>query len=283
MGPAVWNCPHRLGTLVVGSLSLVLACTSAGRLPRVVPLPEDFRDQPTPVIVGYESAMRAIAKTLATNLGLPLGSVSLELYRDRASLAQGLVREGFSAVQARRIAELMQGVGRPGKMMLNETELAMDPWPRRFRLLAHELAHTCEYEATGGVRGSSEQWLREGFAEWAAAEILEAFRLTSVANQRRRAVASLGQHQDLSGLLTLETTEDWVKGHEDRDGPSTYDGAFLAVDLLVRRHGVDAMVRYFRLSATTDEPGEAFRAAFGTPRDAFAGELATYLDELRKR
>jgi hypothetical protein len=282
MNPAVWHCPHRLATLVVGSLSLVLACTSAGRPPRVVPLPEDFRDQPTPVIIGYESAMRAIAKTLATNLGLPLGPVSLQLYADRDSLAAGLVREGFSTLQAQRMADTMEGVGRPGKVMLNETNLALDPWPRRFRLLAHELAHTCEYAAASGLRGSSEQWLREGFAEWAAAEVMESFRLVSVAKERRRAITSLGMHQDLSGLLNLASTDDWVKGHEDRDGPTSYDGAFLAVDLLVQRHGVEAVVRYFRLCAATDDPGAAFQAAFGGPRDSFPGELASYLDELRK-
>lgn len=281
MSTAVWHCPHGVVALAAGGLSMALACTSTVQPPRVLVLPSDFKEQSTPLVTGYPSALRAIAKVLATDLGLPLGPVALQLYPNRASLTAGLVAEGFSLTQSRRMAALMEAIGRPGKVLVNEMELSFAPWPVRFRVLAHEMAHIAEYEAAGRRRGCSEQWLREGFAEWAAARVMESFGIASVAQLRRRAVAGIGMQRDLGTLLELVTAEDWVRGSEGRNGPTSYEGAFIAVDLLVRRHGVEAVTRYFSLCATTDDPGAAFEAAFLSPRESLPAELESYLEDLR--
>jgi hypothetical protein len=44
------------------------------------------------------------------------------------------------------------------------------------QLLAHELTHTVQYELGGGHRGTSDQWLREGFAGVRRATIVDRYR-----------------------------------------------------------------------------------------------------------
>jgi hypothetical protein len=76
--------------------------------------------------------------------------------------------------------------------LLNELRLSNLEWGDRVALLAHEMAHSFQYELGGGRRGTSDQWLREGFADWVAIGVLSASRPSRFPASGARGRASCG-------------------------------------------------------------------------------------------
>jgi hypothetical protein len=151
------------------------------------------------------------------------------------------------------------------------------PWPAKIALLAHELGHSLQYELGGGKRGTSDQWLREGFADWLAIQMLERLDAASMVEARRvrqRELRAAGS--DAPGLGDLVTFPQWVTAGA-RQGPAAYALSFLAVDFLLARHGVDPVVEYFRLFAVSSDRTGNFKKAFGEDFNRFHADLAASL------
>jgi hypothetical protein len=151
------------------------------------------------------------------------------------------------------------------------------------RVLAHEIIHSLQYELAGGMRGTSEQWLREGFAEWAALTVIDDLGGRPLADLRAQQQA-LFRRSDRSRAPRLEqmaTFDQWVALVARRE-LAAYSQAFLSVDFLVSRHGPAAVVEYFRQFATTTDRHAAFRRAFGEDRAAFETALDAHL-AIRRR
>ena len=65
-------------------------------------------------------------------------------------------------------------------------------------------------------------------------------------------------------------------------GSAIYSQCLLAVDLLVKQHGAQAVVDYFSLFRRSDDRLGNFRAVFSQDLPAFEKEYLAYLqDELR--
>lgn len=272
--PSAW-----IGAALVGLV--VGACTSA---PRVVPSPHDPGvTAPTRTLRGYHGWWNRIAQVMERELGFPRLDTVLFLYPHRRALEQALVEDGMPPELARRAAGTLDAVGRAGKVMANESSFRSLRWPQRVLVLGHELTHAAQYSLSGGRRGSSEQWLREGFAEWVAWRVAESLQMGTVARHRRRAEARVlaARHtHSLPPLAELRSGHDLLAQLARHHQAPIYDQAFLAADLLIAEHGAVRVVEYFRLFAENDDREANFRRAFSEGHGTFVARFEDHLDAL---
>jgi hypothetical protein len=229
-------------------------------------------------IEDYRTAAGTVARIFQRDLGFPPFPVTFEFYPSVEAFEKKLVAVGYDAALARSTASAMTAVGGYRGVLLNDAKFARLPSAERVAMLAHELGHSLQYELGGGKRGASDQWLREGFAEWLSIRVLERLdgaSMTGVRRDRQRALRAAGRAKTprLTDLVTFPT---WVRAAE-RYGGSMYALAFLAADFLLERHGVPAVVDYFKRFATSDDRIGNFRAAFGEELNAFEAALAARL------
>ena len=139
------------------------------------------------------------------------------------------------------------------------------------RLLAHELAHTVQYRLAGGVRGTSEQWMREGFADYVACTITARLGFGSFDRLRESVLAPL---QDVpvdahpAPLRDLRTFPEWIRA-QTRYRIPLYVQAYLAAELLIEDKGLEAMRGYFEASRPQTDPDANFSGVFGMRLDRF--------------
>ena len=223
-------------------------------------------------VASWPQALASVLDVFVTRLALPRLEVRLVFLPDDATF-EGLLREiGYDPELARSTAATMTGIGGHRRVLLNEARMADDGWPARVGLIAHELTHVLQYELGGGVRGESDQWLREGFADWVELQVLAAMGVVEVGPVRAELVRrTRGAH--VPPLSRLATFPDWVSAHERSRHVDLYGAAQLAVDLLIDRHGVDAVLGYFRRFAASQQPEAHFAAAFGQTLAAFDQEF----------
>jgi hypothetical protein len=219
-------------------------------------------------VASWPQALASVLDVFVTQLGLPRLEVRLVFLPDDATF-EALLREiGYDPELARSTAATMAAIGGHRRVLLNEARMADDGWPARVGLIAHELAHVLQYELGGGVRGTSDQWLREGFADWVELQALAALGVVEVGPVRAELVRRTRGAQ-VPPLSRLATFPDWVAANERSRGVDLYGAAQLAVDLLIERHGVDAVLGYFRRFAASQQREAHFAAAFGRTLSAF--------------
>jgi hypothetical protein len=269
------------------SVLLLAACSSVSAPVRVVPLSSSGA-RAVPTIEGideYPEAVNAILSVLERDIGLPALDGSVFLFRDRAGFEAGLVERGYPPAFARQTASVLDAIGGPGIVLVNGAALDRLAWPDRVRMLAHELTHTAQYRLAGGRRGASDQWLREGFADWASARVMERLGASSIDADRRRSRQTIRRARRLRPFPTLEemaTFQQWVALAGRRPRLPLYELAFLATDLLLRRSSAQTLVTYFRLFAdSADRPG-SFRRAFGLELGEFEREFDADLERLAR-
>lgn len=262
---------------------LAALCASAclaSHEPHIVSIPQPFVRAPSTLdeIGDNRSAAVAIASIFDRQLGIPRFPATLEFYPSTEAFEKALVRIGYDANLARSTADRMTAVGGYRGVMLNDSKFGLLSKQQRVAMLAHELAHSFQYELGGGRRGASEQWMREGFAEWLSIRVVERLNGVSMASIRR------DRHRDLRAagrsraprLAELVTFPAWVRASE-RYKDTMYTLAFLAVDVLLERHGMAAVVDYFRRFASSDDRLGNFREAFGQDLQSFESALTERL------
>ena len=231
----------------------------------------------------YGRAMAVVMSLLKEKFGLPVSQPKLLLYASRESFESSLVHiVRFDPVYAREVAGWAVAVGAPEMVLANEEALERIPWPERIRVLAHELVHTVQYGLAGGRRGTSDQWLREGFADWIAYRVLESLDMGSPFNRRALLLARIkgtAHRSSCAPLSEMVTLEDFMKARIRIGGSSAYGQALLAAEFLVQRHGVQSVLRYFSLFKQSDDRLRNFRTAFNEELPAFEKEFTAYLQD----
>jgi hypothetical protein len=264
---------HRraLLTRVVGAAALaftVAACASTMQGPRIMTV-HTVRAQPVvrgEWIDSYDTAVVSVATMMRDALGLPEVQADIVFFPDRNAFRAGLEADGYTADAARLTAETLTAVSGYRRVLVNEDGLRDASWPIRIALLAHEMAHTLQYEWAGGVRGTSDQWVREGFAEWVEVQALTRFGFTTPT--RARATVA-GRIRDAGGarafppLSKMTTFPEWVTLAGQFDQEAFYGYAWMATELLIERHGVDKLIAYFQLFGRSQDRLENFKRAFG--------------------
>ncbi|MBI2467694.1 MAG: hypothetical protein HYV62_07730 [Candidatus Rokubacteria bacterium] len=246
-----------------------------------VRLEPDAITQPGPAdaLASDEAAVRAIAGVMVTELGLPLPTeFTVFVHPTTASYAEGLARAGeMPGWRAAEIAAYSVGLSQHRRVFINADVLGGRPRSTWLGLVAHELTHLAQYELSGGRRGASEQWLREGMADWVACRILERLGESSFSTERNQAILALAQ--DLAtleehpvDLTELGNPGGWEARHLRSGDRLTYRLAFLLTDELISRYGFGRMVAYFRTFADSDDRPGNFERVFGLPLSAFESE-----------
>ena len=220
-------------------------------------------------ISDYDTALASIARVMERDLGLPAVAVDLLFYRDREAFRAALEAGGYDGDLAADAAATMIAIAGRRRVLLNDAELRPLDWPLRVALLAHELTHTVQYELSDGRRGASEQWLREGFAEWVEVEVLVALGVTTREQAHRVAAERVRRARGLPVLTEMVTFPDWVRAGLRAGTDGIYAQALLASGLLVERHGVPAVLGYFQSFAASNDRQANFTRAFGQDLAAF--------------
>lgn len=252
--------------LVVG-LALLSACASTTTWPRVVQAgggggPAPLRGE---WIDNYDQALASIGVVMTDQLGLPPARAALYFHRDREAFQAALEADGYPPEFAEQTASVLIAVSGHERVVINDRALEEVDWLFRVALLAHELTHTLQYEFAGGKRGTSDQWLREGFAEWVEVEVLVRLGFTTrPAAQRVLRTRLLDARADRwPPLSEMVTFPQWVALAEQVGQEALYGYAAIATDHLLERHDLATVINYFRLFAKSDDRLENFRRAFG--------------------
>ena len=274
--------------LIVGFLVFAIVatgCAASATWPRVVPIadvraPAVRRGQ---WIASDEEALASIAEVMSRDLRLPEPQASLVFHRDRDAFRLALEADGYDPAFARQTAQTLAAVSGFRRVLINDAALQELPWPHRIALLAHELTHTIQYEWGGGVRGTSEQWLREGFADWVEMETLVALGFTTRERARATVVRRLrddGVARTPPSLAQMVTFPDWVTLVQRFGEEATYGYAMIAAQLVLERHGLARTIAYFELFAGSSDRVANFRRAFGEELPEFESALRVHLAEL---
>lgn len=231
---------------------------------------------PTSPLRTYESAVNVIAAIMVSELGLPLPSrFTVFVFPSRAAYAGGLANTGLMpASRAAAIAGYSVGLGQHQQLFLNGGALRGACGSTWLAVLAHELTHSAQYELSAGRRGRSEQWIREGMADWVAYRVLDRLGEATFGDQRERAMREVAgawrafQDRGLD-LVDLGRPRGWEARHLRPGGQAQYRLAFLLTDELIRRGGWDRLLDYFRAFADSDDRSGNFHRAFGLSLEEF--------------
>jgi len=231
-------------------------------------------------ITDYPRALASIVAVMDGDLDLPPVEAALHFYPDRDAFRAALEAEGYGAAFAEDAAANLSGIAGFRRVLLNDAALRWIEWPYRVSFLAHELTHTLQYELSNGRRGTSDQWLREGFGDWVRIAVIDALDLTPRDEARRVALGRVrdgARRRPSPALSELVTFEDWVAAIQTFGEDPTYAQALLAVELLIDRHGLGAVLDYFRRFAESDDRLANFRATFGEPIPDFEAAFREHL------
>lgn len=232
--------------------------------------------QATPVaraswVGSWPQALATVLDIVEREWRFPRLEVRLVFLPNDATFERLLLEIGYSPELARNSVAGMTAIGGHRRVLINEGRLADDEWPARVGLLAHELTHVLQYELGGGTRGQSDQWLREGFADWIEARVLASLGAADAAApaadaRRRLRTASASRYPRLTELATFP---EWVAQHQRRPDADLYAAAAAAVTSLVEQHGIERVLEYFAQFATRQDRAANFQTAFGTSVEAF--------------
>lgn len=235
-------------------------------------------------ISSYEEAVHRITRIMVRELEIPLsGPLTVFVYPTREAYAAGLVGTGRLAPgRAAKIAAYSVAVTEYGRLLINDEGMRDLPRNAWLAIIAHELAHHAQYQLSGGRRGHSEQWLREGMADWVACQVLDRLGRTTFRHEREQALREIaaawpGLAGERLDLLELGRPRGWETRHLDPDGHLVYRFAFLLTDDLIRQHGWPRLLAYFRAFSESDERFDGFQRAFGESLEEFGAHARARL------
>jgi len=264
------------GLILIVSILLPAAAHALDTSVRVVSLKSCPAD--------YDQMMAALSSLLREKFHLPVSQPKLLLYPSREAFESNLVHVArFDPVYAREVAGWAVAVGAPEMVLANEEALKHLSWPERIRVLAHELVHTVQYVLAGGRRSTSDQWLREGFADWIAYRVLESLDRVSLSSWQtplHTRIKGAARRLSSAPLSEMVTLDDFSRFRARYGGSSAYAESLLATEFLVERHGIQAVLVYFGLFKHSDDRLENFRMAFNEDLAAFEKEFAAYVDRM---
>lgn len=241
---------------------------------------DDLRRVPRhrlPTIRTYRWAAAAALSVVERDLRLPPLRGEILLYREADAFEAALLDDrDVPSTLGSSLASLV-GVSTPDRIRLNAHQLYQYGWSDRIAALAHEMTHVAQYELAGGRRRNTEQWLREGMAEWVGLRVLEVLGEGTAADGVRATRAALAlpllPGQRLPPLRDLVSAESWcrlVAGGLERP---IYDLSLLAAADLIDRYGLDVLVEYFARFSRSDNRAVHFSACFGEAPEAFEARL----------
>lgn len=191
-----------------------------------------------------EDAMAAVMTVTTQDLGLPVVEpINIYLHKDTNAFAANGGRSGMRL--SSDAARFAIAVAHEGSFHINLERTQGHSWGNLVRTVAHEYAHNIEYAYSSLHRGA--QWIREGFAEWVAAMVWHHLGWQDYSTTLLRAKLEVSrQRGSLPALSEIEEFRGWAVWATHPDGAVfTYRLAFLAVDKLMSKAGIQQMEKYF--------------------------------------
>jgi hypothetical protein len=281
------------GTILAGCTTVPLAFTISSTTEASDPPPFGSKD--------YARALSAIASVMSRDFMLPVVDVSVTVYPSKASYESGVVAqvvrererlrrqlgpgakllsEEEFANAGRRLAVSSDAVGNYREVIVNDSHASKYVWQEWVRLLAHELTHSAQKELINGRPSGSDQWLREGFAEWIGYKVADKFGAENFAKSRQRIldlIATARSYQTFPSLNQLASNTDWITWFRTLSYAGTYGQALIAVDVLIEEKGIEAMVDYFRRFGKLNNRERNFLTAFGETLSSFDERFSRHL------
>lgn len=259
---------------------LVAGCATTAQQIPIVYAPETPR--PSAGAHDYGTAVQAIASVMVEDLQLPRLESVFYLYPSGADYATGLKSELRDRPDpgGREQALAIASCGRR-KVLANAERLARVSWPDRVRTIAHEMIHLAEFALADWRCAAPHYWLMEGFAQWGAYRVTDRLGLDTFAAGAALSSRDAGSFYSASTLPPLDglTTEaEWEAAERSVGREAVYGESFLAVDFLIERKGLPAVLDYFARFRDSAARGDHFSAAFGEDVDAFQAEFDAHLN-----
>lgn len=234
----------------------------------------------------YEGAMASIAAITEKDLKLPRLQGTLHLVEDRDAMFKVLRESGATGGGGVGAADTMLALGTHRAIYVNQASFARLNWNARLMLLSHEATHVAQYELSNGKRSTSDQWLREGFADWVQAYVTEKMQIgtmnrNSILQRNSRFIAQKGMREQLPPLSKLANFPEWVAVANSPASKLLYPYAYVATDFLIKRHSVEDAIDYFKLFAASDDRLANFKQAFGEDWTTFDVALRHHISQLR--
>src|SRR6185436_8137372 len=162
----------------------------------------------------YPTAIDAIVRVLVKDFKLPVPPHTLQLHSSLDEFETGLIKHlGLEPDLARDTAAFAKAAVGGRVVLVFAPRLADVSWPDRIELLAHEFAHTVQLELTGHRSLNRQQWLTEGFAEWAGYAVTDRLGLDEISKERTRIIVKLrAQFADgaLPRLADMNSLAQWI-------------------------------------------------------------------------
>jgi hypothetical protein len=267
--------------LCAAAFSVLAGCAGGNRVIRHNTLETGALPAPA-AIKDYPEALATAVAVMNNAFGLDARHVTLYLYESRRAFERGLIEAGdISPAVAEATVQYARAIGTRGKILVNAEELTHATWPDRLRLLAHELTHVAQFSLSGGIRSNSDQWLREGYADWVSFQLVERLGLDRYTRLRHDLAVRLDlarRRRPLPSITELASFREWDAIRDQRGGTVTYGVAFFAVEHLLRTRGPEAVATYFRLFAESQDRLANFRIAFGVDFDDFERDFLNALE-----
>ncbi|MGH7766724.1 MAG: hypothetical protein ACREQP_04665, partial [Candidatus Binatia bacterium] len=237
----------RLCAFLLLLLTFSVSGCSLHEPPRLLPVvnPPVFRPASPDQVKTLEEAIAAIITVCTQDLGFPpVDPFYLQVYND--ANAYSYYTDGLPRLRTDKIRQTL-AVPHENRLHVNMEAAGGRSWGMVLRLLAHEYGHNLEFVLTGGAKPPG-HWLREGFADWIAAKVMDALGWESYASSLSRAERELARFGPyLPRFEELDRTGHWLWVLERPKGRvGTHALSFLAVHKLIEKRGATRMMDYFR-------------------------------------
>ena len=247
-------------------------------------------DGPAATELGNDSDELRIAQVVAhlirERLGLPFPEgTTVRVYVNQATLAEGLVRDGEQVSgEAWDRSRVAIAVASSRGLFLRGDLVNSMRLMERVGLIAHELAHVSQMEMGRGGRRAPAYWIGEGHADWVKYQVLELLGMRTYPESReevkRTILRATTPISFFPPLGDLTSSDRWMDASIRLGSAPTYGQAFLAIDMLVERYGVESLHTYMRRFARDADPRSHWRAVFPIDSSEFVRQFRARLEQL---
>jgi len=230
---------------------------------------------------------RVVARVLRDRLQLPLpAETTVRVYVNQATFAEGLMRDGaqirdeaWDRARVGIAAASPRGLFVRGDLV-NGMRL-MD----KVAVMAHELAHVSQIEMSrDGSRATPASWILEGHADWVKYQVLELLGMRTYLESReevkRTILRAATPIRFFPPLGEIADADRWTDASIRLGWAATYGQAFLAIDMLVERYGIEKLHTYQRRFSTDADPNSHWAAVFPITSSEFVRQSRARLEQL---
>jgi hypothetical protein len=230
---------------------------------------------------------RVVARVLRDRLELPLPvGTTIRVYVNQATFAEGLMRDGAQVRdEAWDRARVGIAAASPRGLFVRGDLVNGMRLVDKVGLMAHELAHVSQIEmGRGSSRGTPASWILEGHADWVKYQVLELLGMRSYLESRDEATRTILRAATpiafFPPLGEIAGADRWTDASIRLGWAATYGQAFLAIDMLVERYGIEKLNTYQRRFATDADPNSHWPAVFPITSSEFLRQFRARLQQL---